>query len=73
MTTASIYRPGAAYRVVIGDAAGIHRLRVRPDRAGRLTTALDLGPANPDQEFTMQADLTQRHATTAKVKIARAR
>jgi S-formylglutathione hydrolase FrmB len=52
VTTAAMFKPGQIVRATINDAAGIRRIAITADRAGRLTVPASLGPGNPFQQFT---------------------
>jgi S-formylglutathione hydrolase FrmB len=52
------YRPGRHFVARVRTASGAHEIdRLRAGRRGRLRISLPLGPANPDQEYTAQAQL----------------
>ena len=64
VTTAPLYA-GMPSVVVTTDGAST---TLRPDRAGRLTFAVDLGPANTQQQFALAAQTTVR---TVSVRFTR--
>jgi S-formylglutathione hydrolase FrmB len=51
VTTAHYWKPGTPLKVTIGDRTQ----QLAADDKGRLTLSLDLGPGNPYQEYTPQA------------------
>ena len=52
------YHPGKRFVARVRTASGAHKVdRLRAGRRGRLRISLPLGPANPDQEYTAQAQL----------------
>jgi S-formylglutathione hydrolase FrmB len=72
--TASLYRPGARYRITLsGDKVATHSVFARAGRGGRLTVKVPLGPANPYQQYTAQAQVAGTAVYTTNVTIARAR
>ncbi len=71
--TAAAYRPGVRYRVVMsGHAAASRTVMVRAGRGRRLQFKVPLGPANPYQEDTPQAEAHGTAVYTTTVTISRA-
>jgi hypothetical protein len=70
VSTRPLFRPGRWVRVRTHDATGVHTRRVRTDSSGQLTVAVSLGPSNPYQQYTVQADQAPRHTVTATVEFA---
>jgi len=72
--TAALYKPGARYRITLtGDKVAMHSFFMRAGRAGRLTVKVPLGPANPYQQYTAQAQVAGTAVYTTNATIARAR
>ncbi len=72
VTTAPLYRPRTRYRITLsGDRVAKHSLVIRAGRAGRLHIAVPLGPSNPYQQDTAQADATGTAVYTTNVRIGR--
>jgi esterase/lipase superfamily enzyme len=68
--TPSVYRPGARYQLTVsGDTVKRHRVLVTASRAGRLSILVPLGPSNPYQEDTAQAEASGTVVYTTAVKI----
>jgi S-formylglutathione hydrolase FrmB len=67
--TPSLYPRHQLETTTVSDATGTHELRLAPDRAGRLHVALDLGPVNLTQEYTVPAAGRARHSLTARVTV----
>ncbi|HVX19250.1 MAG TPA: alpha/beta hydrolase family protein [Acidimicrobiales bacterium] len=57
VTTAGYYQPGQRLTVTTIDRTGTHRTTAQADAQGRLHTSVDLGPANPYQEYSAQGRL----------------
>jgi hypothetical protein len=71
--TPAAYRPGARYRVAMsGDGAGRRTAVVRAGSDRRLTLDVPLGPSNPYQQDTAQAQAHGTAVYTTTVTIARA-
>jgi S-formylglutathione hydrolase FrmB len=71
LVTPAAYRPGARYRVTLsGDQVKAHSVTLRASRAGRLTIQVALGPPNPDQQDTPQAQAAGTVVYTTTVRIA---
>jgi S-formylglutathione hydrolase FrmB len=69
VTTAPILKRCRHYRVNVVDAKGRRGLRRTIGRGGRLRLEVDLGPANPNQQYSV-ADIAAGHrSATAKVKL----
>ena len=72
--TPATYRPGARYRVSMAGDAGVRRtLVLRAGRDRRLELRVTLGPANPYQQDTAQAQAHGTAVYTTTVSIAPAR
>ena len=72
--TAPFYKPGTRYRITLsGDEVTTRSLIRRAGRSGRLTVKVPLGPPNPYQQYTAQAQVAGTHVYTTNVTIARAR
>lgn len=54
VTTASAYEPGSAYAVSVVDADGQRAIDAVADEDGRLTVEVSLGPANAEQQYSVQ-------------------
>jgi S-formylglutathione hydrolase FrmB len=54
--TPSLARPGRRYHVTVRDHAGASVWSATADAQGRLTIPLALGPGNPHQQYSPQAD-----------------
>lgn len=59
----SVGKPNSAVRVRIGNAPAV---RLRTDEGGRLSIPVDLGPANPFQQYSPQADAASTGARPAE-------
>jgi S-formylglutathione hydrolase FrmB len=74
VTTPAVYRPRGRYRVTLaGDRVSKRSVLVRAGRGGRLRIQVPLGPANPDQQYTAQAQVTGTAVYTTDVTIASVR
>jgi S-formylglutathione hydrolase FrmB len=74
VTTPAVYRPRGRYRVTLaGDRVSKRALLVRAGRGGRLRIQVPLGPANPNQQYTAQAQVTGTAVYTTGVTIASVR
>jgi S-formylglutathione hydrolase FrmB len=74
VTTPPRFRPGRRYRVRLsGDRVASHSLVVRAGRSGRLRIRVPLGPSNPYQQYTAQAQVSGTAVYTTTVTIARTR
>jgi S-formylglutathione hydrolase FrmB len=72
--TAAFYKPGARYKLTLsGDKVATHSVFRRAGRSGRLTVNVLLGPSNPYQQYTAQAEVAGTAVYTTKVTIARSR
>jgi S-formylglutathione hydrolase FrmB len=72
--TAPLYAPGGRYRATLsGDRVKSHTVTVTATPGGRLRIEVALGPANPYQEDTAQAQAagTAVYTTTARIGAAR--
>lgn len=70
--TANSYRPGDRYRVVMsGDGTRGRTVLIRAGKSGRLAFAVLLGPSNPYQEDTPQAQAHGTAVYTTAVTISR--
>jgi S-formylglutathione hydrolase FrmB len=65
------YLPGAAYAVKLSGLGIDASERLRADPHGRLRIDVPLGPPNPYQEYTPQAELAGTAVYTTRVTIAR--
>jgi S-formylglutathione hydrolase FrmB len=67
--TAGAYTPRRRYQVLVGATVA---QRLSADAGGRLSIAVPLGPANPDQQYSLQADLrgTKRYSTRVRISAA---
>ncbi len=71
--TPAKYKPGARYRVTLsGDKVAAHTVTIAASRAGRLQIQVPLGPANPYQQDTVQAQAAGTAVYTTTVKIGAA-
>jgi S-formylglutathione hydrolase FrmB len=71
--TAATYRPGVRYLVkMYGDGTKPRSTFVRSGSNGRLTLRVPLGPSNPDQQDTpqAQADGTAVYTTTVAISVS---
>ena len=67
-------RPRTRYRVTLsGDRVAAHTLTLRARRDGRLELEIPLGPSNPYQQYTPQAQATGTAVYTTRATIAPAR
>jgi S-formylglutathione hydrolase FrmB len=74
VTTPPRYRPGRRYTVALsGDRVTARSVIVRAGRSGRLRIRVPLGPSNPYQQYTAQAQVTGTAVYTTNVTIARSR
>jgi hypothetical protein len=72
--TPADYKPRARYRVQVRNPEGGARQTVRASKAGRLRFDAELGPGNPFQEYTDEADQAGGTQTyTAEIRISRRR
>jgi S-formylglutathione hydrolase FrmB len=72
--TAAAYKRGARYRVTMsGDQVSTRTLRLVARRDGRLRIEVPLGPANPYQQDTAQAQALGTAVYTTTVTISRVR
>jgi hypothetical protein len=69
--TPSCYRRGARYDVTLSGTRGSSSAVVRAHRDRRLALTVPLGPSNPYQEGTPQAELVGTTIYTTHVVIAR--
>ena len=68
--TPAVYKPGARYRVTLaGDKVSSHTSTVTAPRDRRLQIDVPLGPANPYQEYTAQAEAAGTSVYTTDVTI----
>jgi S-formylglutathione hydrolase FrmB len=68
--TPAAYKPGARYRLTLsGDKVASHTVTLKAARNGRLTIPVELGPPNPNQEDTAQAQATGTVVYTTTVRI----
>jgi putative esterase len=69
--TPARYAPGATYDVLVrpDSGAGEQRLHVTADGDGRLKLAVPLGPANPNQQFSVPGRLSGTAVHTTDVTI----
>jgi S-formylglutathione hydrolase FrmB len=67
--TAPLRRPRRRFRALVRDARGLRTMRVRADRAGRLTVKVNLGPSNAYQQYTLLGSTPPRHSVAAQVRI----
>ena len=68
--TPAVYRPGGRYSLhLFGDRTSARTLVVRASRTGTLTIRVPLGPANPYQEDTSQAQAQGTAVYTTTVSI----
>ncbi|MBL7490259.1 hypothetical protein I6A62_19705 [Frankia sp. AgW1.1] len=65
VVTGALYAPGVKYRITTAAAGGSKTDSVTADGNGRLTLPVDLGPANPAQQYTAAADHTTPTGNTA--------
>ncbi|HEY1590276.1 MAG TPA: alpha/beta hydrolase family protein [Solirubrobacteraceae bacterium] len=73
VVTPAQYKPGARYRVTLsGDKVAAHTVTVAASRAGRLRIEVPLGPANPYQQDTVQAQAAGTAVYTTTVRIGAA-
>jgi S-formylglutathione hydrolase FrmB len=74
VTTPPAYRPHRRYRVTLsGDKVSKRSVVLKAGRGGRLRIQVPLGPANPNQEYTAQAQLTGTAVYKTNARIARMR
>ena len=70
--TTAVYAPGRSYAVRLsGDQTPDHTIRVRAGANRRLTLSVPLGPPNPYQEDTAQAQSAGTAVFTTRVTISR--
>jgi S-formylglutathione hydrolase FrmB len=60
VTTGSLFRPGSTVVVKVDSSRGATTQSLTADRAGRVAIRVPLGPANPDQQYTAQAEANAR-------------
>jgi S-formylglutathione hydrolase FrmB len=60
VTTGPLFRPSSTIRATLTRAAGTVTRSVTADRAGRVTITVPLGPGNPYQRYTVQAEANAR-------------
>ena len=66
------FRPSASYRATIRGAEDARqRLILHASRSGTLRIPLNLGPANPDQQYTPEAQVNGTDVFTTRVRIKR--
>ena len=73
VTTPPRYAPGGHYRVTLRSAQATSSQTLQADSSGRLQIEVPLGPANPYQQYTAQAEATGTAVYTTFVSIAKAR
>jgi S-formylglutathione hydrolase FrmB len=56
VTTAAIFRPDAKVRATLSSGRGIRSTKLRANPAGQVTVTVPLGPGNPYQQYTTQAE-----------------
>jgi S-formylglutathione hydrolase FrmB len=56
VTTAPIFRPRAKVKATLASGSGVTVDRLVADRSGRVTVVVPLGPGNPYQQYTTQAE-----------------
>jgi S-formylglutathione hydrolase FrmB len=71
VVTPAVYSPGTSYRVTLsGDKVASHTITVTAGRGRRLRLDVTLGPSNPDQQDTPQAQAAGTVVYTTTVRIA---
>lgn len=70
VTTAGLFRPGATVRAVIRSGTGTVTRALRADRDGRIGVDLTLGPGNPYQQYSPQAQATGSTVYRARVDLS---
>jgi S-formylglutathione hydrolase FrmB len=71
VTTAALFSPDATYGIKRESGADVETLELAADGDGRLTVPVPLGPANPYQQYTVQAQLAGMQVYTTHVRIVR--
>jgi S-formylglutathione hydrolase FrmB len=70
VTSPPRYKRGAHYRITVSSRSGATASTIRAGASRRLTIEVPLGPANPDQQYTVAAALTGTKVYTTSVTIA---
>jgi S-formylglutathione hydrolase FrmB len=64
VTTAALFRPRSTVRATLTSATGTVTRSLIADRTGQVTIVVPLGPGNPYQQYTSQAEANARLAQT---------